>query len=85
MAYAIKVQKGFRAGTTKRYRDGWISMYGFTAVENPEIARRFGKKESAEEYALMLVTKCPHYFGKLSIAVLVVGKRRGDVRWREKK
>ena len=76
MAYAIKVKKGFLARTTKKLRDGWISQYGFTTVENPEIARRFGKKESAEEFALMLAIKCPHYLGKLSVGVLVVGDGR---------
>lgn len=85
MAYGIKVKKGFYASTTKKLRDGWISSFGYTTVENPDIARRFGRKVTAEEFALMLAIKCPHYLGKLSIGILVVGNRKGDVRWREKR
>lgn len=90
MAYAIKVHKSVLGRGAKRYGrkkliDGWISAYGYTTASNPDAARRFGKKESAEEFALMLAIKCPHYIGKLSISVIVVGNRRGDVRWREKR
>lgn len=85
MAFAIKVLNGLYLPKSKRHIDGWISAYGYTTAVNADSARRFGKKESAEEFALILVTKCPHYMGKLEVATIVVGHKRGDTTWREKK
>jgi len=83
VAHAIKVFGGATVGHIKR--DGWISKWGYTTAANIESARRFGKRESAESFALLLTVKCPHYIQKLKVVCIVVGKKRGDVRWREKK
>lgn len=83
MAYTIKVLGGATVGRIKR--DGWISKWGYTTAANIESARRFGSRESAESFALILVVKLPHYIQKLKVVCIVVGKKRGDVRWREKK
>jgi hypothetical protein len=81
VAYAIKYERP----KGKRVRVEWISEYGDYVTPDIDSAERFGKRESAETRALLLAAKDPNYIGRLSVVVIVVGDRKGDVRWREKK
>lgn len=81
MAYAIKVITRIK----RKKHVSWISEYGDYATSDPDGAERFGKRESAESHALLLAIRQPQYIGRLEVAVIVVGRKRGDVRWREKK
>lgn len=82
MAYAIKVVTRMRG---RKKHEGWISEYGDYVTSDADGAERFGKRESAESHALLLAAREPNYIGRLKVVVIVVGRRKGDVRWREKK